>query len=149
MRELNLARYAAERFLQRNLQIVTQIFSARRSVAPHRLLRTAFTEEHIEDVAEATGAEALAEPHVAEAVARARAVSNRAVAIVLRAFLRVRQHFVGLIDLFEAMLRVGFIDRYVGMMLARELAVSAPHLVGIRCPADAKHFVEVARHRAT
>jgi len=90
----------------------------------------------------------LAAAHpLAYAVAGARAVANRAIPIVLRAFLRIRENLVRLIDLFKAVLGVGFVGRNVGVVFAREFAVRAPHLVRIRCAAYAEHFVQIARHR--
>src|SRR5665811_699718 len=97
MRELDLARDPSECFFERNLQIVAQIPASRRAAAAHRLLCIpALAEEHVEDVAEAASAKTLRKTEISNAAAPgARTVSNRSIAVVLRALLNIRKHFVG------------------------------------------------------
>src|SRR4029078_6956134 len=71
-------------------------------------------------------------------------------AVVLLALLGVREHVVGLLDLLEALLRLGVARVPVGVQLAGELAVGALDLVVGGAPGNAQHLVEVARrHRVS
>ena len=81
-------------------------------------------EEHVEDVAEAPDAEVRSPP------APPPAVADAAETIVLRALLRIGEHFVGFVDLFEAVLGPRFVVRDVGMVLARERAIRSLDLIG-------------------
>ena len=98
--KIDLFGRSGERFFERDLEIVAQIRSALRPAAARLRLGARFAEEHIEDVAEAVGTKAR-ETEVGAALP---APLTRAEAIVLRALLRIGKHFVGFVDLFEAML---------------------------------------------
>src|SRR6185312_11277487 len=94
MPERDLALRSRKRFLERDLHIVTQIAAALRPVgaAGGTPTRALLSEEHVEDIAETLGGEA------AEAAAL---IAGMAEAIVVRALLRIGEHFVGFVDLFE------------------------------------------------
>jgi hypothetical protein len=81
---------------------------------------------------------------IAEAVARA--VSDAAEAIVLRAFLRIGEHLVRFVDLLEAVLRRGLVVSDVGVVLARELAIGALDRALVRVASDAENLVVVGGH---
>ena len=67
-------------------------------------------------------------------------------AIVVRALLRVGEHFVGFVDFFEVRFGRDFVRRYVGMILAGELAVRFLDLSFGRCPRHAEKFIIIGRH---
>ena len=98
-------------------------------------------EEHVEDIAEG----ARAEP----GVVAARTVADETEAIVLRALVRIREHFVRFVDLFEAVLGLGLVVRNVGMVLARERAVSALDILAGGAASDAEHLVVIAGRHPT
>src|ERR1700685_3730180 len=109
MMERHLALRAAERLLERDLEVVTKIGAAR---GPRRSRGgRARPEEHVEDVAETLARSEGTEP----AHAGGRSVAGVTEAVVHRALLRIGKHFVGLVDFFEANLGGNLILRDVRM----------------------------------
>jgi len=130
---------AGECFLERDLDVVAQVAAALRTVAARRTpARALLPEEHVEDVAEALGRKS--------AEAR-RLIAGVAETIVIRALLRVGEHFVGFVDFLEVILGRRFIGRDVGMILARELAIGFLDVSFGRRSRHAENFVIVGRHR--
>ena len=80
------------------------------------------------------------------ALARSGADSRVPEAIVARTLFRVREHGIGLAALLELLLRIGIVGIAVGMVLQRQLAVSALDLLVVRGARDAQDFVVVAFH---
>ena len=68
-------------------------------------------------------------------------------AIVVRALLRIREHFVGFVDFLEVIFRGGFIFRDVGMIFARELTVALLDISFGRRPRHAEDFMIISWHR--
>ena len=62
--------------------------------------------------------------------------------IVGRAFVRIAQHFVGLLQLFELVLGVLFLA-HVGMVFARQLAIGAFHLFRVGAAGHTENFVVI------
>jgi hypothetical protein len=140
--EVDLAGRSRERFLERDLDVVAQVAAARGTVAA--LLRTTAArraEEHVEDVAEALAAErpetGIADPAVDAGVTEA---------VVVRALLGVREHFVGFVDLFEMRLGRDLVGRDVRMILAGQLTIGALDRVLVGVASDAENVVVVGRH---
>ena len=127
-------------FFERNLEIEAQIGAALRPGSPP-LCAARVAEEHVEDVAERSGAESK--------VAGTRAVAGGPKAIVLRALPWIGEHFVGFVDLFEIVLGSGFIVRNVGMVLARQIAIGSFDLVPRCIASDAEDIVVVLRRHFT
>ena len=102
MRELDLFRRSGKRFFERDLEVVAQIRAALRPGAARLRCAAHVAEEHVEDVAERSGVEAetLAAP------APLPAAPKRSYCARLS---RIGEHFVGFVDLFEAMLGVRFV----------------------------------------
>src|SRR6202011_2550592 len=96
-------------------------------------------EEHVEDVAEALGAEP-AESRVSAADA------GVAVAIVVRAFRRIRKHFIGFVDLFEVRFGRDLVVRDVGVEFSRELTVGTLDGALVRVPRDPENLVIIDCH---
>ena len=99
-------------------------------------------EEAAEDIAEPT-AEQIVEVDIA-ATAASRA-GNGAEPVVLRALVRIAEHVVGFVELFELVLGIGGLV-HIRMQLAR---LAAKRLLDIRLrgiTGDAENFVQVLRH---
>ena len=144
MTERNLPFDTREGLLERDLQIVAQVRAALRS--GRSLLRSAAAacaaEEHVEDVGDAVAAR-----ETAETTGAGRAgISYGTEAIVLLTLLRVAQHLVRFVDLFELVLGRGFVGSDVGVMDPREPAVRTLD-IGLGCVTfDAEHRIIIGRH---
>src|SRR4051794_21825338 len=131
---------AGRRLLERELELGATVPAALRE--PSAAGRAPATAEHaLEEVAEDVVSEAAAEAGEAAAEAAAGALEPtraghvlagspvRAEPIVALALLRLAQHFVGLGDLLEAILRSRLLV-HVRVVLAREPPVRAPDVLG-------------------
>jgi hypothetical protein len=129
---------AREDLLKRDLHVVAEVGAALRT--PFRRAGAAASggaEEDVEDIRE--GTEALAEVS-ATGTARVAVYARGAELLVAGAFLGIGQHFVGLGELFEALLGSGIIRVYVRVMLARQTAVGFADFVRTSLSGDAQNF---------
>src|SRR5439155_1307151 len=135
---------AAQRVLEREPHLDLEVAPAS---APLLLLLAAASEEAAEEVAQVGEVEPLRVE--AEATGPGPGAVLAAEAVVLLALLRVREHVVGVLDLLEALLRLGVARVRVRMVLPGELAVGLLDLVLARALRDAERPVEVlnGRHR--
>ena len=136
--EDDLARRAGERLFERDLEIVAQIRAAL-GTGCAAFARPRTSPKNMSKMSPNA-------PAAKAEVAHARcAVADDAEAIVMRALIRIGEHFVGLVDLFEAMLGLGLVVGDVGVMRARERTIGSLDLVP-RCAArDAEDFVVIRR----
>ena len=126
------------RFFKRYLDVVPKIRSAFRPRAPRLSSPAHVAKKHVEDVAES----ALAETKIA---AGRRAVADKPETVVLLALMRIGEHFVGFVDLLEAVLGLRLIVRDVGMMLACEGAICPLDRIPRCVPSNAEDFVVILR----
>ena len=135
-------------FLQRQAQAHAHVTAF---LAHRRAAGGLPAEEGAEDVAHAEpAAEQVLEVDVAAAsvgAAAAGRAGNRAEAIVCAALLRVGQHVVGLVQLFELVLGIGRLV-HVRVKLARAPTERLLDLVFGRLAGHAQNFVQILRHCA-
>src|SRR5439155_1160289 len=109
------------------------------------LLRSAATATAAEQAAEDVAEVEVAEVERRRPGSRTAAVA-RAEGVVLLALLGVREHVVGVLDLLEALLRLGVARVLVRVVLLDELAVGLLQVGSRRVLGDAECFVERASH---
>src|SRR5262249_37324176 len=116
-RDAHLRGLAGKRLLEGDLHVVAQIGAALGAIAAPA--RTGHAKNAFEDIREG-GAEAGAE--IVRAIAHALLEGGVAEAIISSALVGILENFVGLVDLFEALLTGGITSVAIGMPLHRELA---------------------------
>src|SRR5262245_3745383 len=125
---------APEGLLEREFEVVTQIVAAARPAPPAH----DFAEHLVEDVGEASGAEAET-----TWMSAALFKSGMAKAIVSRTLLIVFEDVVGFVEVLEFLLGILVAGIAIGVMLHCELAISPLELVGARRFGDAEDLVKV------
>src|SRR5580698_2255632 len=137
---------AVRRLFQRDFHAVAQVGAAinlRAAASTARAVRGAtgrLAEDVAEDIAECIGETAKT---LRARAGHVRIDTRMAVLVVSRAFLRVRQHFVGFLRLLEMLFRVLAVWIAVGVKLHRQLAICLLDFVVARVLRDAQNVVVI------
>ena len=144
--DADLRGLAGERVAKRNFHVVFEIGAALLGAASAAAAASHELAEQVVEYLRHRGREVVAEP-VARAIGSHRSIeSGVAELIVSRAFLRVLQRLVSLVDLFEIDFGCGVSRILIGMKLFREPPESAFDFV-IGCALfQAEHFIVIALH---
>jgi hypothetical protein len=125
--------------LQRDLEVVAQVAAARGA------RRAALAGEHVPERLAEDGGEDVVDVALLSVAVRA-VDAGVPVSIVGRAFLRIREDGVGLVQLLELGFGVGAAGVAVRVVLHGELTKARLQSRRIGCPLNAQDFVIVARH---